>query len=93
MAKKLPCNPWIEVWTQPRRTLRAIVECNPRYGFVILSAIYGLPMLCGAVQGMSLPNVLPLWAIVIAIFIVCTFLSRSWSMLGSIVFRNASRTC
>jgi hypothetical protein len=74
MAKKAEGNPWFGIWTEPRQTIRSIVKTDPKFGFVVLSAIYGLPMALNLAQNFSLGNVLPVWAILIGSLIVCTFL-------------------
>jgi hypothetical protein len=74
MAKKAEGNPWLSIWTEPKKTVRSIVSTDPRFGFAILSAIYGLPMALNLAQNFSLGTVVPIWAILIGSLIVCTFL-------------------
>lgn len=74
METKLPMNPWLSMWTQPRKTVRMIIEANPRFRFFILSAIYGFPMALNIAQNMSLGASIPLWAIIVGALIVCTVL-------------------
>lgn len=55
MAKtNLGLNPWISIWTQPRKTIQAIVNYDPKYRFILLSFIYGLPMFFQLAQNFSL---------------------------------------
>ena len=35
-------NPWFSMWTQPRETIRSIIQHNPRYGVFCLATIYAL---------------------------------------------------
>ena len=42
MTSKFGLNPWGTIWTQPRKTIRAIVENNPKYGFFSLASILGV---------------------------------------------------
>jgi len=42
MVSKFGLNPWVTIWTQPRKTIRAIVENNPKYGFFYLASILGI---------------------------------------------------
>lgn len=74
MAKQAEGNPWLSIWTEPRQTVRSIVKTDPKFGFVILSAIYGLPMALNLAQNFSLGVKVPLWAILIGSLIVCTLL-------------------
>lgn len=34
--------PWVSMWTDPRSTIRSIVQSNPKYGFWVLSTLYAL---------------------------------------------------
>jgi len=74
MSKKVQGNPWLSVWTQPRQTVRSIVNTDPKYGFVALSAIYGFPMALNLAQNFSLGGRVPLWSILIGSLIVCIIL-------------------
>lgn len=38
---KWPENPWLSIWTQPRATIRAIVEVDPERYILILAALAG----------------------------------------------------
>jgi Yip1 domain len=45
MTSKFGLNPWVTIWTQPRKTIRVIVENDPKYHFFYLASIYGLQTL------------------------------------------------
>jgi len=74
IAKQARGNPWLHIWTQPRQTIRSLVDADPKFGFGILSAIYGLPMALNLAQNISLGAKIPTWAILIGALIICTFL-------------------
>jgi hypothetical protein len=74
VAKKVEGSPWLSIWVEPKQTIRSIVKTDPKFGFVILSAIYGLPMALNLAQNFSLGFQVPLWAIVVGSLIVCTIL-------------------
>ena len=74
MAKSIQRNPWLSIWTEPRKTIRSIVQVNPKFGFLLLSAVYGLPIAFNFVQSFALSTVIPLWAIIIGSLVVCTFI-------------------
>jgi hypothetical protein len=74
MAKKAAGNPWLSIWTEPRKTVRSIVNTDPKFGFVILSAIYGFPMALNLAQNFSLGASVPAWAILLGALIICTLL-------------------
>jgi uncharacterized membrane protein len=73
MARKVERNPWLSIWVQPRETIREIVETNPRYRFYVLCALYGFPMAMSFAQSFSLASRFPVWSIVIASLVICTF--------------------
>ncbi len=66
-------NPWLSIWIEPRKTIRTIIDTNPKSHFVLLSAAYGLPIVLNFAQSFSLGTTLPLWAILIASLILCVF--------------------
>lgn len=35
-------NPWISMWSEPRRTIRSIVNTNPKFGVFYLAIIYAV---------------------------------------------------
>src|SRR5580704_10029747 len=78
MAGNLQINPWKEMWLSPRQTIRSIVNYDPKYRFLILSGIYGLPVVLQIAQNISAGQGQPLWAIVLASLILCVFVG----MLG-----------
>jgi len=74
MAKKtLGVNPWLNIWVKPRDTIRQIVSFNPRHRFVILSFLYGLPMLLHLAQNLSLGEKYTTVGIVIAAIVLASF--------------------
>ena len=64
-TKSLNTNPWLKIWTQPRETIKAIVKFDPKYRFLILSWIYGFPMILHSAQNASLAMSLPTGAILV----------------------------
>jgi hypothetical protein len=74
MRQKVSGNPWLSIWTAPRQTIRKIVSTDPKYGFGLLSAVYGLPIAFNLAQNFSFTAMLPLWAILLSSLILCTFI-------------------
>ena len=74
MAKTVRGNPWLSIWTEPRKTIRSIVDTDPKFGFFLLCAVYGLPLAFNLVQNFAFASVVPMWAILIGSLVVCTFL-------------------
>jgi hypothetical protein len=72
MVSRAKGNPWLSIWTEPRKTVRSIVNTDPKFGFVVLSAVYGFPMALNLAQNLSLGASIPIWAIMIGALIVCT---------------------
>lgn len=79
MAKKeLDINPWLSIWCRPRETIRKIVNFNPKFRFIILSGLYGFPMLLHIAQNLSLAENFTTLGIVIVAAILSVFIG----MLG-----------
>lgn len=74
MAKNIQGNPWFSIWTQPRTTIRSIVSTDPKFGFLVLSVFYGLPLAFNLVQSFGFSSVIPIWAILIGSLVASTFL-------------------
>ena len=50
----LKLNPWIAIWFSPKETLRAIVDYDAKYRFVLMSFIYGFLWMLSMSQTLSL---------------------------------------
>lgn len=74
MAGSTKNNPWLGIWTEPRKTIRSIIDTDPKRGYLLLCAIYGLPLAFNIVQSFALTSAIPLWAIIIGSLVACTFL-------------------
>lgn len=85
MGDKLNINPWISIWLEPKATIRAITNFDPKYRFILLSAIYGLPMVLNFAQNSSLIESLPLWAILIASLVLCPFIGALGITISSLL--------
>lgn len=81
MAKKLGVNPWLKMWVEPRKTIRAIVSYDPKYRFPVLSGIYGFPMMLHIAQNLNLGT----YYTPVAVLIVALLLSVFAGMLGIII--------
>src|SRR5277367_2964710 len=76
-------NPWLKIWTEPRKTIRGIVHTNPKRAFILLSTIYGLPIAFNFAQNISLETAIPFWAILIASLILCPFIGMIGISIGA----------
>jgi hypothetical protein len=74
MASKVSGNPWLRIWTEPRSTIREIITTDPKFGFILLSAVYGLPLAFNIAQSFNLTYTIPFWAVIIGALVVCPFL-------------------
>lgn len=81
--QQLGVNPWTYIWTHPRETIRAIVNFNPKYRFIILSFLYGLPMLFYWAQDLSLGATTPILGIIIGSVVLATFVGMLSMTIGS----------
>lgn len=78
MAKNLGINPWLKMWVEPRKTIRTIVNFDPKYRFAVLSGIYGFPMMLHIAQNLNLSD----YYVTGGILIVALLLSVFAGMLG-----------
>ncbi len=67
-------SPWVTIWFEPRETMRQIMNTGLGQGFILLSAIYGLPLAFNLIQSFAFSVLVPLWAILIGSLVLCTFL-------------------
>ncbi|MEI6242150.1 MAG: Yip1 family protein [Chlamydiota bacterium] len=79
--------PWISMWTQPKATIRSIIEKNPNHQLPFLATIYGLYSLLGLAQTFSwgnLVSLLPLIILIIALAPIWGYLI--FSILSGFVY-------
>src|SRR5262249_37807789 len=74
MARNELGNPWLSIWTQPRKTIRSIVGSDPKFGYLLLCIACGLPMAFNIAQAASAFTAIPLWAILLGCLVASTFL-------------------
>jgi len=84
--KIMDINPWTRIWTNPRETVRKIVDFNPKFRFIALSFLHGLPMLLYMAQDMSLGDTIGWGAILIGAIILATFIGMLSITIGSSLF-------
>lgn len=53
MGGRFEFNPWLTIFVKPRQTIRAIVDSNPNFRLLTLSAIYGFCSLLGFAQNFN----------------------------------------
>jgi len=80
---KLGINPWTRIWTHPRETVRKIVEFNPKFRFLALSFLHGIPMVFYLAQDLSLGDTFSLAGIIIVSLILAIFLGMLSITIGA----------
>jgi hypothetical protein len=70
-------NPWLEIWTCPRATIRRIVSEKPDRSLWVLAAIYGFGSLIGNAQSLGFGQSLNF----LAIFLIVILLSPIWGYI------------
>ena len=69
MGGRFEFNPWLTIFVKPRKTIRAIVDFNPNFRLLALSAIYGFCSLLGVAQNFGLGDkkemILTLWPLIL----------------------------
>jgi hypothetical protein len=63
-------SPWFSILTEPKKTIRSIVDQNPNYGLLILSIIYGFCAFLGFAQLLRLGEKLSIISILIPAIIL-----------------------
>ena len=63
-------NPWLEIWTRPRATIRRIVNERPNRCLWALAGIYGFGSLINNAQSFGLGQSLDLWAICLIVVLL-----------------------
>lgn len=91
MSKQVEGNPWISIWVEPRKTIRSIINTDPKFRFWVLSAAYGLPILFNFAQNLSLSAAFPLWAILLASLVICSFVGAIGISIGAWLFKVTGR--
>lgn len=93
MTQELGLNPWLSIWVKPRKTIRALIDYNVNYRFIILCVIYGFQYMLQAAQFISMGSDSSLWlilllSIILAIpvgYIAFTFGSFALFLLGKLI--------
>jgi len=65
MKQDLGLNPWLSIWVKPRKTIRALIDYNVNYCFIVLCAIYGFQYMLQAAQFVSMGSDASLWLILL----------------------------
>ena len=71
-------NPWVSMWTQPRQTIRALMEHDPRYRVLFLATLYAMQNLfyIANFYSMGLGNKFIL--VLVAILFLSPFIGALW---------------
>jgi len=69
-------NPWISIWTEPRKTIAQIVATNPNRGLWLLAWIYGFLSLLNGGQSLTVGNHFHVLLILVFSVVVAPF----WGM-------------
>lgn len=65
MKEKLGLNPWLSIWVKPRKTVRALVEYDVNFRFIVMCAIYGFLYMLQTSQFLALGQSSSLLVIII----------------------------
>lgn len=63
-------NPWISIWTKPRKTIRYIVSRDPEQFFFPLAIAYGIVTSLNRASSKSMGDDLPIWGIILLCIII-----------------------
>lgn len=62
-------NPWVDIWTQPRRTVRTLLDTDPGRAVLPLAALGGIGQMVSAALG-ELPPGFPVWGYLVAAVVI-----------------------
>lgn len=65
MKEKLGVNPWLSIWTSPRKSIRTLIHYSTNHRIIALSAIYGFLYMLQLSHFLSLGTGNPLWMILL----------------------------
>lgn len=71
-------NPWFSMWIHPRKTIRTILQVNPKYGVFYLAAIYSLSSFFYYSNYWSIGISVPFYYILVLGVILCPFIGFIW---------------
>lgn len=78
MSQTTHPNPWLSMWTQPRETIRTIVQTNPRYGVFWLSTLYVLQSLFFFLNFQSMGLSFSLYYLLVPVLVLSPILGFLW---------------
>lgn len=78
-------NPWLSIWTQPRATIRRIVEENPNRSLWLLAAIYGFVSLINNAQTLALGQSIHIGIISFLVVILAPFWGYAFFSIWSAI--------
>ena len=84
-------NPWLSMWTQPRHTVRSLLQIHPKYGVFPLAAIYALQSLLYFANYWSLGISFRFYAILITAIVASPIVGAIWLYVSSWVFYCTGR--
>ncbi|MBX9744588.1 MAG: hypothetical protein K2X08_05195 [Chlamydiales bacterium] len=87
----LNLNPWRSMWVHPRKTIRWVVNSNPRYGVFCLSTIYILQTLFTLFNFWSLGFKFSHYILLIPSILLAPFLGVIWISLYGRILQFISR--
>lgn len=80
-------SPWLSMWSQPRKTIRSIIESNPSYGVFYLATLFTLQEFFFVANLWSLGLRIPFWVILFSGLIFSPVVGMIWLYFAGWVFR------
>lgn len=88
---KAGSNPWLSMWGSPRKTIRRVIDHDPRYGVIWLSGIYVFQSLIFYLNFWSLGLRAPKYALLIPSLLLSPALGFVWLMFYGWIVRGVAR--
>jgi len=91
MHERSSKSPWVSIWTQPRETIRHIVDTNPRRSFYWLAAIYALQSILFLANYLSLGLTYHYLLIFLIAILLSPALGTIWIYIYAWLFRMSGK--
>lgn len=84
-------SPWLSMFGQPKKTIRAVLHTNPRYGVLYLAAIYALECFFYYSNWWSLGLSFPLYPLILTCLVLSPIAGFIWLYFSSWIFYFTGR--
>lgn len=84
-------NPWLTIWTEPRGTIRGIVDANPQHRVILLAILSGIAQFLSRASNNSLGDKVPIHGIFLVSLIIGPILGVVSLYIGGVILMWTGR--